>query len=54
MKGIIIMNRYLQEIIEKNRCLLKTDIPEWMKKGKTTLIEKDSPKKEPLPTTTDQ
>ena len=36
--------------IEMNRCLEEADIPEWVTKGKTTLIQKD-PKKELPPTT---
>ena len=27
---------------EMNKCKQKTEIPKWMKKGKTTLIHKDS------------
>ena len=26
---------------QSNRCLQETDIPEWMTKGKTTLIQRD-------------
>ena len=38
--------------IKKYRCLEETDIPEWMTKGKTTLIKKHL-RNEQLPTTTD-
>ena len=38
--------------IEMNRYREETEIPEWVTKGKTTLIQKD-PKKESPPTTTD-
>ena len=37
---------------EMNRYLEETDIPEWMAKGLTTLIQKD-PQKKPAPTATD-
>ena len=32
-----------------NKCMQKTEIPEWMTKGKTTLIQKD-PLKGTIPT----
>ena len=39
--------------IEMNRCLQETDIPEWMIKGKTTLIQKRPLKRSRPQTTTD-
>ena len=38
--------------IEMNKCFEETDIPEWMAKGKTTLIQKD-PQKETVQTIMD-
>ena len=37
--------------LERNRCLQRAHVPEWMTKGKTTIIEKD-PFNETDPTTT--
>ena len=39
-------------VIKMSSCLEETGIPEWMSKGKTTLIQKDPPKRT-APTTTD-
>ena len=40
-------------VIELSRYLKETNIPKWMTKGKTTLIQKRHPKKDPTPATTD-
>ena len=39
--------------IKMNRCLQETDIPQWMTKGKTIMIQKDTQKKQQPPKTTD-
>ena len=39
--------------LEMNRCLQESHVPEWMTKGKTTLIQKEPPLRKPPQTTTD-